>query len=129
VLAPENLYNLEYWDEEQPTKTYKINWVTGRIDGYIDGREALEQAVRCTLQTERFVYPIYDENYGVEILETIGEDHETVRAVLPANIREALLADDRIEDAEIDIDIIGTNAVCSIKIQTIYGELVAELEA
>ena len=47
---------------DMPSKTYRIDFQTGRISGTVDGRDAMVQAIRKILQTERFQYLIYSWN-------------------------------------------------------------------
>lgn len=82
----------------QPSKTWRIDWDTGRIQGKTDGKEALRQAVQLALQTERFAYLIYSRNYGAELRGMLGESGRTAEAELRRLVREALIQDDRIED-------------------------------
>lgn len=81
--------------EFMPSKTYHVQ--NGRIIGCTDGINAIRQAVDKILQIERFIYPIYSENYGVELERFIGESFEFVKADLERTIEEALQSDDRIE--------------------------------
>lgn len=83
----------------QPSKTYKLNIENNTISGgYIDGLEALKQAIYKILNTERFDYLIYSWNYGVEIKNLIGQHMSLVIPELERVIKEALLQDERIED-------------------------------
>ena len=81
----------------QTSRTYKVNWNTGRIVGYTDGRAALEQAIYKILQTERFAWRIYSWNYGFEMSKLMGQSEPVVTAEAERLISEALTADDRIE--------------------------------
>lgn len=85
---------------EQPSLTYQLDFKTGKVRRPVDGRRALRQFVRMTLQTERFRYLIYDGNYGSELHALISEDltPELLRTEIPRVIREALTADNRIRD-------------------------------
>lgn len=69
------------------------------IMGYVDGLEAIQQTVLHILSTERFAYPIYGDNYGMEIEKYIGKSMSYVKSVIPQDIKEALTQDDRILDA------------------------------
>ncbi len=76
----------------QPSKTYALE--DGRV---IDGLEALEQSIFCILQTERFEWPIYSWDYGIETLDLYGKDPDWVRIEVERRITEALMQDDRIK--------------------------------
>lgn len=78
----------------KPSKTYQL--INGRIEGKIDGLKAAAQAVELALNTERFAYPVYSWDYGVEWSTLIGKDREYVEADIRRRIQEALLEDDRV---------------------------------
>ena len=79
-----------------PSKTYKID--NDRISGYIDGIDAIKQAVYHILQVERYSCPIYDDNYGVELEQYQGVDFEYIETTIEDTLREALTQDNRIND-------------------------------
>lgn len=84
--------------EQQTSRTYRIDWEKGRIAGFVDGLEAVKQAVFLILHTERYRYLIYTPDYGSELEGLIGRDPLFVQSELKRRIREALMQDDRIED-------------------------------
>ena len=81
-----------------PTNTYRIIIDKDRVSGETDGLEAMKQAVYLILSTERYAYPIYSWNYGVELKDLFGQPTTYVEAVLKYRIRDALMADERITD-------------------------------
>jgi len=81
---------------QYPSKTYKLDVAGKRIAGFIDGLDAIRQAVYKTLQTERYAYLIYSNNYGTEMERFIGEDFDYIKASIEGEIKEALYQDDRI---------------------------------
>lgn len=83
-------------ESELPGRTWWINPATNRLEGFVDGRQAIAQAIEKALATERFVYPIYSWNYGAEINNLIGEPFSIVEAELPRIVQEAVLADERV---------------------------------
>ena len=93
---------------EHPTKTYNAvideKLVIGneiyrnRIDSFVDELPAIEQAIYMILGTERYKFPIYSWDYGVELVDLYGQPMPYVIAELPRRIKEALLTDDRITD-------------------------------
>ena len=64
-----------------PSYTYQVK--NGRIHGYIDGLEAMRQAVEKILLTERFEWVIYSSNYGVELERLIGKPVSYTHLTLP----------------------------------------------
>ena len=81
-----------------PTNTYRIIIDKDRVSGETDGIEAMKQAVYLILSTERYAYPVYSWNYGVELKDLFGQPTTYVEAVLEYRIRDALMADERITD-------------------------------
>lgn len=88
-------------DEEQdePTLTFKVDH--GRIRSKTDGHEAMVQAVDKILKTERNIYAIYDDQYGNDLLDLIGQDMDYAEAEVERMITEALEEDDRVIGVEI----------------------------
>ena len=80
----------------EPTRTYALSWERGRIQGHADGAEAVKQAIYLILNTERYQYPVYSWNYGVELMELFGKPVNYVLPELKRRIAEALLQDDRV---------------------------------
>ncbi|WP_409968733.1 DUF2634 domain-containing protein [Bengtsoniella intestinalis] len=52
--------------DQLPSKTYAIDWDNNQISGFIDGQEAVIQAMKKILQTDRFAHLIYSWQYGME---------------------------------------------------------------
>ena len=88
-------------EEDGPSPTYTFKVVNGRIRSMTDELDAMKQAVDKILQTERFVYPIYDEQYGNDLPELIGESIDYALSEAERMTVEALEADDRITSVEI----------------------------
>lgn len=84
----------------ETSRTYMVDWQTGRVGGFIDGLEALRQAIYKTLQTERFAHLIYSWAYGFEGDKLLGQTRGIVEAEAERYIAEALTADDRIDRIE-----------------------------
>lgn len=81
---------------KQPSKTYHLDLQRGRIVGFVDGYEAIKQAIIKIMLTEKYAYVIYDHYYGVGLEQYIGKDISFVVADLGSTIENALLYDDRI---------------------------------
>ena len=80
---------------ERVDNTYHIN-ENGTVYGFIRGKEALRQWVVSCLSTERYKYPIYSWNFGLETEDLYGQNPQYVMAVLEHRIKEALSVDSRI---------------------------------
>ena len=69
----ENIDLINFTMEEQPSYTHKLDIDRSRVSGMTDNQDALIQAVYLILNVERYVYPIYSHNYGVELADLIGQ--------------------------------------------------------
>lgn len=96
-MLPEtgDILKQDFTIRKRPSRTYRLK--DGRISGYVDGLEAVEQAVYCILNTERFEHLIYSWNYGREFGDLFGQSMGVLESKLKKRIREALTQDDRIE--------------------------------
>lgn len=81
--------------------TVEAEVYTDRIAGFVDNIEAIKQAVYHILSIERYAYAIYDDNYGVELEQYIGQDFEYLSATIQETLNEALTQDDRIFGVEV----------------------------
>lgn len=115
---------------EETSRTYAVNWHTGRIGGFIDGLEAVRQAVYKLLLTERFCHLIYSWNYGVEMSLLIGKSEEVLHSEAERILSEALLQDSRITGiSNFDIERISRNtAQIKFTVATVYGATDIEQE-
>lgn len=83
---------------DRTTRTYKMDLDAGRVAGFVDGAEAMKQAILKILLTERFDFLIYSWNYGTELKTVVGKSYQVFSSEIKRVIREALLADSRITD-------------------------------
>lgn len=116
---------------KQPSKTYHLDLQRGRIVGFVDGYEAIKQAIIKIMLTEKYAYVIYDHYYGVGLEQYIGKDISFVVADLGSTIENALLYDDRILAVN-DIEITrGSNIdrlLVKYSVETVDGVLNGEQE-
>lgn len=104
------------------SKTYKLS--DSNIQGFVDGLDALKQAIYKVLNTEKYEYPIYGFSYGIELESLIGKDAAYVNVELKRRIQECLLWDDRIESVDnFDVTVTGDELLCTFNVVSIYGEL------
>lgn len=111
-----------------PSKTYKLNLNDNdndRIIGFVDKLDAVKQAVYHILSIERYAYLIYDNNYGVELEQYIGQGFEYLYATIEETLKEALTHDLRITNILItNINKISNDtALVEFEVQSIYGNL------
>ena len=98
-MIPESfISDVDLEEEIEPNKTYKMNFKDNIVEGFVDDMDAVRQAIYKILGTERYAYPIYSWDYGIELSDLYGEDVRYVCAELEDRIKEALTQDDRIVD-------------------------------
>jgi hypothetical protein len=111
----------------ETSRTYKI--VGDRIQGYTDGIDALKQAIYKVLNTERYEYPIYSFNYGIELESLLGKDPIYVQIELKRRIRECLLQDDRITEVDnFRFEVAGDTIKCTFDVHSTFGNFTASRE-
>lgn len=112
----------------QPSKNYKMHITEDVINGTCDKRNAMVQAIYKILNTERYRYPIYSWNYGIELRDLFGEPVSYVCAEVERRITEALTQDNRIKsvtDFEFDTSK-RHEVVCTFVVHTIFGDVKSE---
>lgn len=108
----------------QPTKTYFMQLETMKVEGLTDGQAAMKQAIFKILQTERYQYPVYSDNYGVELRELIGQPIPYVLPEIDRRITEALIWDERITTVtDFNFDVKKNKVHVTFTAHTIYGDL------
>lgn len=109
------------------SRTYKMS--DAKIEGFVDGLEALKQAIYKILSTEQYEYPVYSFRHGIAWKELIGEERSYVRAEMRRMIEEALLPDDRIREVDgFQFEFSGDRCRCTFDVSSIYGEIQIETE-
>lgn len=109
-------------DTSETSKTYKLT--DHNIQGFTDGTEALQQAIFKMLNTEKYEYPIYSFDYGIELENLVGQDRLYVQMELIRRITECLLTDDRIESVEnFEFSISSDSILCTFDVVSIYGTI------
>ena len=78
------------------TNTYKLHYTKKKINSFVDRKQALEQSIYCLLNTERYKYPIYSFNYGIQREDLFGKNIDLIMRKLQNRINNALVSDDRI---------------------------------
>ena len=116
-------------EEGMPSLTYNINRNTNRISGYIDGKDAIIQAIYLILQTERYESLIYNWYYGVELDELVGKNRDYTTSEIKRIIKEALMEDDRItEVSNFSIKYTDDTALIQFLVDTVIGSITIEWE-
>ncbi len=122
------LLNEEITETTFGNETYKIQDGI-RLSGYVDELEAVKQTVYLILSTERYEYNIYSWDYGVELVDLIGQPMPYVMAELPRRITEALTTDDRIDDVvDFEFEHKGNKLLTTFTVVSNVGAISTELE-
>lgn len=124
----ERVVNLDNEENQNPTLTFQI--ANGRIRNKFDGLGAMVQAVDKILKTERFVFPIYTDQYGNDLNDLLGKDLGYSKVEAERMAKEALLADERV--IKVDITCINETSPNTLTLtgecQTSYGNIPIESE-
>lgn len=122
MIPTSNLINIEITNDIETSKTYKI--IDNNLSGYVDEIESLKQAIFKVLNTERYEYPIYSFDYGIELESLTGKDSDYVKIELKRRIEECLLEDERIQEVnDFEFTQEGESLICSFYVISIYGEI------
>lgn len=114
--------NLTVVETEEVNKTYKV--YTDKIQGKIDGLDALEQAIYKVLNTEKYEHQIYSFNYGIDFQSLLGKDSIYVKMEMKRRIQECLLQDSRIESVDdFSFKVSGDEIVCEFVVTSKYGDI------
>lgn len=113
----------------EPTYTYYFDIYKNRVRGHTDELEAMRQAVHLILYTERYKWPIYSHNYGVELADLMGKPQTFAVPEVKRRVTEALTWDDRITDVdEWHFDRKRDTVRASFTVHTIFGDIRESLE-
>ena len=86
----------DFHDVQLPTRTFHVDFERGIVRGFIDGADAIKQAIFLRLSVVRYEYEIYSWNYGAELRDLIGSPAPLVYVKIKNAICDALIWDDRI---------------------------------
>lgn len=86
--------------DTQPSYTYAMDMEANSFHGMAEGQAAMRQAIYKILRTERYTYPVYSWDYGIELMDLFGKPIPYAEVELERRIKEALEWDDRIEKVD-----------------------------
>ena len=139
MIPSVNILTEEITETTYPSNTYKIvikhnpyadsTKAVDRISGYVDDLESVKQAIQLILGTERYQFPIYSWDYGVELVDLFGKPIPYVMSELPRRVKDALIQDDRIEDViNFAFETNGNKLHTTFTVVTNIGNVETELE-
>lgn len=115
--------------QEMTSRTYDLDIDTGHVMNFTDKREAMKRVIYLVLSTERYKYPIYSWNYGVELDDLFGQPIPYVLPELKRRVTEALLMDDRITAVDgWQFEVKRQKVHATFTVSTIFGDVEAETE-
>jgi hypothetical protein len=86
--------------------------------------KTIEQAVRFSLETERYKYPIMGYNFGVTFDDLIGTDYSYIKSEIARRIRDALSIDDRIVSVDnFEFEKSDSDMLVKFNVTTILGDI------
>lgn len=132
-MIPENDLNdgleFDFDIEEDTSYTPRLNQDTYRISGFVDGLEAVRQAVYLILYVERYEWLIYSWNYGVELIELFGKNTGFVIAELERTIKEAIMQDNRVTNVrDFRFKVNRNDVYVDFIVDSIFGEFEYEFQ-
>ena len=127
-MLPENSIE-EIETEDISYKAYALDFENKTVGGIIDGKEALVQAVRMALITQRYKYPVFSHSYGTDYTEVFSEGYAKAMARLKNAIYDSLIYDERIKAVDNFVfDKKGNKMLVSFRIVSVYGPMGHEIE-
>lgn len=110
-----------------PSVDYRLEIDGEHVTGSCNDLESMKQVIFCILNTERYRFPIYSWNYGVELQDLYGKPRDYVMSVLQQRITEALMQDERIESVDnFEFEIKGSVICIEFTAHTIFGDVTSE---
>ena len=130
ATLPEISYEDDIEIVGEPSKTWIIDRNTNQVKGIDDGILAMRQAVDILLNTERYTWQIYTDNFGVETEDLPGNDRAFIEAELPRRIEDAMSVDERIEGVEnfVFTQTEPGSLLCTFDVNTVFGTVAGEVE-
>lgn len=112
-------------------RTYRMDIQNKRIIGMIDGLEAAGQGMFKALQTRRYAYEIYDDQYGSDIMNKLGNidlSPDYLEADMPVMISDAFLnMEEILEIDDLQFEILDVDSIyVSFAASTIFGDTIVE---
>ena len=116
--------------ETLSSRTYELNLEDASITHYCDKLQAMHQLIYKTINTQRYAHIIYSWNFGIELIDLIGEPSSYVYPEVERRIIEALIQDQRIKNVDTFVfhTINKSTVNLSFVVHTIFGDVKADKE-
>lgn len=114
----------------ESSRTWRMDLENGRLRTFIDDEDAIRQYIRKALMTSRNRYLIYDDTYGEELRDLIGQNltQDLMNVEIPRVVREAIEGDDRIQEVS-DVSVTQYNSdgvLIEVTVITVTGLYITE---
>jgi len=114
----------------ESSRTWRMDLENGRLRTFIDDEDAIRQYIRKALMTSRNRYLIYDDTYGEELRDLIGQNltQDLMNVEIPRVVREAIEGDDRIQEVS-DVTVTQYNSdgvLIEVTVITVTGLFITE---
>lgn len=112
-------------------RTYRMDFQNKRIIGMVDGLEAAGQNMFKALQTRRYAYEIYDDQYGSDVMNKIGNadlSPDYLESDIPEMIADAFQnMEEILEIDDLQFEILDADSIyVSFTTATIFGSTIVE---
>lgn len=119
----------EITERKSGYKTFRLDFDKKTIGDIIDGKEALLQAVRVALMTQRHKYALFSSSYGTDYEGAFDKGYSQAIGKLKNAIYDSLIYDKRINAIDsFSFERHGTRIIVKFRIVSIYGQIDFETE-
>ena len=127
-MLPENRIE-DISEKKRAYKAFKIDFENKKTGEIIDGREALEQAVKMALIVKRYKYPAFSHYYGTDYRGLMEDGEDKAMGKLKNAICDSLGSDERIKAVDnFSFEKKGSSMLVKFRVVSIYGEMENEIE-
>lgn len=128
-MLPKNHVIEELNDIKLQERAFKLDFDKKKLDGVIEGKEALKQAIHIALLTQRYKYEVFSHSYGTDYDGAFDGGYMMAIGKLKNAIYDALIYDDRILDVHsFEFERMGTRVYVKFVVSSIYGGIDYETE-
>lgn len=112
-----------------PNDTWYIDFEQEVVSGKISDLESVRQAASLILNTERYEFIIFSNQYGIELNDLFGENQQFVMSEIKRRVTEALMQDDRITSVDnFKYNRVGTRLEVTFTVSSSVGKFDAGTE-
>lgn len=112
-----------------PSGGWKLSADMTKCGAKVAGLDELKQCIYFMMSTEPNHFIIYNQDYGVGLVDLIGQPMDFVMAELQLRITNALLKDDRIYSVyDFDFNQNGRSLAVSFTVSSDFGDTTIETE-